>query len=89
VLEILTTCRAAVDRDGPFSEAAMANRSRMSVQKRKRERKKAEKAAAKRARRHGATDPDRGEPQPTVRLGELLGRPADNQEREGERDDQG
>jgi hypothetical protein len=46
----------------------------MSVQKRKREREKAEKAAAKRARRHGGTGPDRGgEPQPTVRLGDLLG----------------
>jgi hypothetical protein len=52
----------------------MAKRSRMSVQKRKREREKAEKAAAKRARRHGGTGPDRGgEPQPTVRLGDLLG----------------
>jgi len=43
-------------------------RSRMSVVKRQRELKKAEKAAQKRAKRHGAREEVFTEPQPTVRL---------------------
>ena len=43
-------------------------RSRMSLVKRQRELKKAEKAAHKRAKRHGAVEEIFTEPQPTVRL---------------------
>ncbi len=43
-------------------------RSRMSLVKRQRELKKAEKAAQKRAKRHGAVEETFTEPQPTVRL---------------------
>lgn len=43
-------------------------RSRMSLVKRQRELKKAEKAAHKRAKRHGAVEEVFTEPQPTVRL---------------------
>ena len=43
-------------------------RSRMSLVKRQRELKKAEKAAQKRAKRHGAVEQVFTEPQPTVRL---------------------
>ena len=45
-------------------------RSRNTVLKRQRELKKAEKAAAKRGKRHGTTVGGFTEPQPTVRLGE-------------------
>jgi len=41
-------------------------RSRMSVIKRQRELKKAEKAAQKRAKRHGIPQPTFSEPKPTV-----------------------
>jgi len=43
-------------------------RSRMSLVKRKRELKKAEKAAHKRAKRHGIQEIEFTEPKPTVRL---------------------
>ncbi|NIO60573.1 MAG: hypothetical protein GTO33_14855 [Acidobacteria bacterium] len=43
----------------------------MSVIKRQREVKKAEKAAQKRARRHGAKEEVFAEPQPTVRLSDV------------------
>ena len=43
----------------------MARRSRMSIVKRQRELKKAEKAAAKRAKRHGQQIPGLVEPRPT------------------------
>lgn len=49
----------------------MARRSRMSILKRQREVQKAEKAARKRAKRHGETTPQYSEPMPTVRLSEL------------------
>ena len=42
--------------------------SRMSVVKRQRELRKAEKAAQKRAKRHGIPDPVFTEPKPKVRL---------------------
>ena len=45
-------------------------RSRMSLVKRKRELKKAEKAAHKRAKRHGIQEIEFTEPKPTVRLSE-------------------
>ncbi len=51
-------------------------RSRMSVIKRQREVKKAEKAAQKRARRHGTKEEVFTEPQPTVRLSDQ-GPPSD------------
>lgn len=43
-------------------------RSRMSIVKRQRELKKAEKAAEKRAKRHGMPQTVFSEPQPTMRL---------------------
>ena len=43
-------------------------RSRMSIVKRQRELKKAEKAAQKRAKRHGMPQTVFSEPQPTMRL---------------------
>ena len=43
-------------------------RSRMSLVKRQRELKKAEKAAHKRAKRHGIQEVEFTEPQPTVRM---------------------
>lgn len=55
-------------------------RSRMSVIKRQREVKKAEKAAQKRARRHGAKEEVFTEPQPTVRLSDLDSRSASQDE---------
>ena len=46
-------------------------RSRMSLVKRQRELKKAEKAAHKRAKRHGIQEIEFTEPQPTVRMSAL------------------
>ena len=46
-------------------------RSRMSLVKRQRELKKAEKAAQKRAKRHGIPEVTFVEPQPTVRVSNL------------------
>ena len=46
-------------------------RSRMSIVKRQREVKKAEKAASKRAKRHGTPEIAFTEPQPTVRISNL------------------
>jgi len=45
----------------------MARKSRMSILKRQRELRKAEKAARKRARRHGQPEEIFAEPVPTVR----------------------
>jgi hypothetical protein len=60
----------------------------MSVLKRQRELKKAEKAARKRAKKHGVHEEGFTEPRPTVRVGELLGAdsadPDEPAEREGE-----
>jgi hypothetical protein len=61
----------------------MARRSRMAVLKRQREVRKAEKAARKRAKRHGIQEERFAEPQPTVRVGDLPG-PSDTP---GESDD--
>ena len=49
----------------------MARKSRMSIVKRQRELKKAEKAAAKRAKRHGHQIPGLVEPRPTVGSGAI------------------
>ena len=46
----------------------MAKRSRMSMLKRQRELRKAEKAAQKRAKRHGPHEGGLVEPRPTVRF---------------------
>ena len=51
----------------------MARRSRMSMLKRQREVKKSEKAARKRAKRHGVHEEGFTEPRPTVIMGELTG----------------
>jgi len=51
----------------------MARRSRMSILKRQRELKKSEKAAHKRAKRHGQALPGFQEPTPTIGTAELLG----------------
>ena len=52
----------------------MARRSRMAVLKRQRELRKAEKAARKRAKRHGNQEERFAEPEPTVRVTDLPGR---------------
>ena len=44
----------------------MARKSRMSILKRQRELRNSEKAARKRARRHGLPEPGAVEPRPTV-----------------------
>jgi hypothetical protein len=51
----------------------MAKRSRMTIQKRQRELKRAEKAARKRAKRHGQVIEAPAEPTPTLDMGELFG----------------
>ena len=51
----------------------MARRSRMSMLKRQRELKKSEKAAKKRAKRHGMHEEGFTEPRPTVTMGDLTG----------------
>lgn len=53
----------------------MARRSRMSVLKRQRELRQAEKAARKRAKRHGIQEQGFTEPQPTVLVSELSNPP--------------
>jgi len=49
----------------------------MSILKRQRELKKSEKAAHKRAKRHGMAPPGFQEPVPTIGSAELLGHPRD------------
>lgn len=51
----------------------MARRSRMSMLKRQRELKKAEKAARKRAKKHGVHEEGFTEPRPTVSMRDLNG----------------
>ena len=58
-------------------------RSRMSILKRQREVKKAEKARIKRAKRQGRPEEVFTEPQPTVRLSELSSEP-DSPEESGD-----
>ena len=64
----------------------MARRSRMSIVKRQRELKKAEKAAGKRAKRFGQQIPGLVEPRPTVGTGALDEEPYE--ETDDDRDDQ-
>lgn len=58
----------------------MARRSRMSVLKRQRELRKAEKAARKRARRHGLPEDGLREPVPSVGFSSLSGLRAPQEE---------
>ena len=58
----------------------MAKRSRMSILKRQRELKKSEKAAGKRAKRHGIRQDGFQEPTPTIGAAELLGLGSSKQE---------
>ena len=51
----------------------MARRSRMSMLKRQRELKKNEKAARKRAKKHGIHEEGFSEPRPTVFMSDLAG----------------
>lgn len=51
----------------------MARRSRMSMLKRQREVKKSEKAARKRAKKHGIHEEGFTEPRPTVSMRDLAG----------------
>ena len=51
----------------------MARRSRMSMLKRQRELKKTEKAARKRAKKHGVHEEGFTEPRPTFSMGDLSG----------------
>ena len=51
----------------------MARRSRMSMLKRQRELKKNEKAARKRAKKHGVHEEGFSEPRPTVSMRDLAG----------------
>ena len=51
----------------------MARRSRMSMLKRQRELKKSEKAARKRAKKHGVHEEGFTEPRPTVSMRDLAG----------------
>ena len=51
----------------------MARRSRMSMLKRQREVKKSEKAARKRAKKHGIHEEGFTEPRPTVSMRDLTG----------------
>lgn len=66
----------------------MAKRSRMSILKRQRELKKSEKAASKRAKRHGIRQEGFQEPTPTVGAAELLGlKPTEEKSPAPSRDD--
>ena len=51
----------------------MAKRSRMTMQKRQRELKRAEKAASKRAKRLGQVIEAPLEPRPSIEMGQLFG----------------
>jgi hypothetical protein len=68
----------------------MARRSRMSMLKRQRELKKNEKAARKRAKKHGIHEEGFTEPRPTVFMSDLAGGESssddDPPENEGEGD---
>ena len=58
----------------------MARRSRMTILKRQREVKKAEKKAIKRAKKQGLVVEGSVEPRPTVDIGALFGRPTEDKE---------
>jgi len=69
----------------------MARRSRMSILKRQRELQKSEKAARKRARRHGQSLPEQSaEPRPTSAASILfgVGAPGDEGDDDGQEPDQ-
>ena len=55
----------------------MARRSRMSMLKRQREIQKAEKAARKRAKRHGTREGGLVEPRPTMTMADFEALPAE------------
>lgn len=65
----------------------MARKSRMSMLKRQRELKKAEKAAQKRAKRHGIPEPTFSEPRPTVVGIDLDGNPREDEDETEEREE--
>ena len=66
----------------------MARRSRMSILKRQRELKKSEKAAKKRSKRHGISEPLFHEPTPTILSGGLFGGgESDESDEAGENED--
>ena len=58
----------------------MARRSRMTILKRQRDVKKAEKRAIKRAKKQGMVVEGSAEPRPTIDVSALFGRPAENKE---------
>lgn len=66
----------------------VARRSRMSILKRQRELKKAEKAARKRATRHGQPLPGITEPRPTVLSSEHSETPSESDDEPEEREEQ-
>ena len=65
----------------------MARKSRMSMLKRQRELKKSEKAAQKRAKRHGIPEPTFSEPRPTVAGFDLDGNPREEEDETEEREE--
>jgi hypothetical protein len=67
----------------------MARRTHMTIQKRQRELKRAEKAARKRAKRHGQTLHTPPEPTPTVDLSNLIGSKESVDEEKPDRPDDG
>ena len=64
----------------------MARRSRTSILKRQRELRKAEKAAQKRAKRHGVSIEPLKEPVPTVSLADLVGNSSGSADSDGDTD---
>ena len=58
----------------------MAKRSRMSILKRQREIRKAEKASRKRAKRHGLLEEGSEEPRPTVGAADFMAPSPDAEE---------
>ena len=67
----------------------MARRTHMTMQKRQRELKRAEKAARKRAKRHGHTLYTPPEPTPTVDMSNLVGSKTSVDEEAPERPSEG
>jgi hypothetical protein len=60
----------------------------MSMLKRQRELRKAEKAARKRAKRHGLHEEGSTEPRPTVRMADFLGSGTPENDHPGEESDE-
>lgn len=67
----------------------MARRSRMSMLKRQRELKKNEKAARKRAKKHGIHEEGFSEPRPTVFMSDLAGGASSAEDDESEKTGEG